>query len=384
MSIKIKDKSSCCGCTACFYSCPSGAIQMEEHKGFLYPEVDETKCIECGLCEKVCTFHENYARYNNYASPKYFALRCLDNEELSKSQSGGAFYLLSQYVLDLGGIIYGASFNNNFMVMHTRADDALCRDSMRGSKYVQSSLYNIFPQIKKDLIDGKFVLFSGTPCQVAGLRSFLKKADTNKLLTIDLLCHGVASPLFWKKYLEMIQIKGKGKLKDVKMRDKSFGWLSSEETYEFENATTHKNTFYMLYYGGLISRECCFHCPFANAKRIGDISIGDYHGWNEHHKQFIDNTGMSLVLINSVKGESLIKRITKRDDVFCTPTDIHGTIHIALLEPAKKNEKYDYFWNDFDKKGIKYVCKKYGDMSWRTQMNIKLYRFLKRMLKKYI
>lgn len=162
----------------------------------------------------------------------YYALRCNDKNELGKSQSGGAFYLFSEEILRIGGIVYGAGYDNCFRVQHVRAETSEVRDSMRGSKYVQSNLDGIFKQIKTELRKKKVVLFSGTPCQVAGLRSFIGKRFAENLFTIDLICHGVSSPIFWEEYLKMIEKRIGKKLTKVKMRDKSYGWLSSEETYE--------------------------------------------------------------------------------------------------------------------------------------------------------
>lgn len=379
MPIKVNAPADCSGCTACASVCPHRAIAMRaDEKGFLYPEVDAARCTGCGLCEAACPFHEHYGRYGNYDRPRYYAMRCLDRGQLAKSQSGGAFYLLSEAVLAKGGVVYGASFGDAFRVEHHRAQTADVRDRMRGSKYVQSDLTGVFAQVKADIRGGRKVLFSGTPCQVAGLWAFFGRRQPDGLVTVDLLCHGVASPLFWHKYLIMIEAMKGHDITEVRMRDKAYGWLSSDETYVFANGRRlHKNTFYSLYYNGFISRESCFRCPFANERRIGDLSIGDYHGWNQGHDRFTDNTGMSLVLVNSDKGQVLLDEVRKGKDVFCEPTDINPADHVALSRPAEKSDRYDDFWRDFLRRGAKYVCKRYGDMGWHTQMNIYFSRILK-------
>lgn len=377
MSIKITNSAQCSGCTACENICGHQAINMEEDsKGFVYPHVDADKCTECGLCERVCPYNRDRDFFNMHFIPQYYAVRCLNSTELSKSQSGGAFYMLSQMVLDKDGVVYGCSFGDYFRVEHHRAQTVKTRDRMRGSKYVQSDLGDIFSQIKFDINKGRLVLFSGTPCQVAGLRSYFGKKHPDNLITIDLLCHGVASPRFWHLYLVMLEdIKG-DVIVDVKMRDKKYGWLSSDETYTFSKSEMHRNTFYSLYYSGYISRESCFECPYANKERVGDITIGDYHGWNKSHTLYADDKGMSLVIVNSLRGKNLLNSLLGNKDVYCEPTEISDSDHVALTSPAKRAEKYEAFWSDFNQHGVKYVCKKYGDMSWRTQLHIKLHNLL--------
>lgn len=377
--INIVDKSTCSGCTACDKVCGHNAISMQtDEKGFLYPKVDVSRCVDCNLCDKVCPFHEHYNRYDNYESPRYYAMRLLNDSELLKSQSGGAFYILSRAILDRGGIIYGASFGDVFRVEHHRAQTPDVRDRMRGSKYVQSDLSDIFLQVKSDIRQGKEVLFSGTPCEVAGLRSFFGRRQPEKLVTVDLLCHGVASPLFWYKYLIMIEVMEGKELTEVYMRDKSYGWLSSDETYVFGDKRLHKNTFYSLYYNGYITRESCFNCPFTNEKRVADISLGDYHGWNNGHDNYTNNTGVSLVLVNSEKGQTLVNAVKTAGDVYCEEQTVDPKNHVALSTVAQKPTLYDEFWTDFNRRGAKYVCKKYGDMSFKTQLHIKLSKLIHR------
>lgn len=384
MAVHITYKEQCCGCTACASICGHQAITMvSDAAGFDYPVVDGLKCIECGLCEQVCQFKTYYERYDNYEEPLYYALRCNNAKELRESQSGGAFYLISEEILRQDGVVYGAVYGEHFRIEHLKAVNQVDRNRMRGSKYVQSYLDCIFRQVRNDLKNNKKVLFSGTPCQIAGLRSFISKHLAGNLITIDLLCHGVASPKFWSEYIKMIEKRIGKPLTAVNMRDKSYGWLSSDETYQSGKIAIHKNTFYSLYYGELISRPSCFNCPYTNTHRVGDLTIGDYQGWNKHHVKYNDNTGVSLVLVNSEKGNELFKLITKDSRVFCMESTFEECSQLAMVSHAIASMKYADFWNDFQRRGILYVCKKYGDMSLKTQVHIFIAKQISK-LKKYL
>ena len=206
--IDIKDKHDCCGCTACSSVCPQKAITMKpDDLGFLYPKVDKTKCTNCGLCDKVCAFNDNYDKTLNISEPIAYAARHKDMSEMMKSRSGGAFAVLSDYILGNGGVVYGAGYEGHFVVKHKQATTKEERDEFRGSKYVQSDLSGIFQQIKEDLKEGLTVLFSGTPCQTAGLNSFIGKALRQNLYLVDIICHGVPGPYVWRDYLAYLEKK---------------------------------------------------------------------------------------------------------------------------------------------------------------------------------
>ena len=373
--IEIKDKKDCCGCWACKNVCPVQCISMpEDEEGFRYPTVDKDKCINCHLCEKVCPIIHAEADKPNEKQRAYL-LQHKDKEVLLQSASGGAFTAIASWVIRHGGVVFGAAYDKDFQVVHQYVETEKDLQKFRNSKYVQSYTGDALKQVKDFLKQGRMVCYSGTPCQLEGLLRYLRKPYDN-LITIDLLCHGVASPRFWHLYLVMLEnIKGEV-IVDVKMRDKKYGWLSSDETYTFSKSEMHRNTFYSLYYSGYISRESCFQCPYANKNRVGDITIGDYHGWNKSHTQYADDKGMSLVIVNSLRGKNLLNSLFGNKDVYCEPTEISDSDHVALTSPAKRAENYVAFWSDFNQHGVKYVCKKYGDMSWRTQLHIKLHNLL--------
>ena len=201
----IKNKQQCCGCTACKAICPKQAISMEpDALGFLYPKVNQDKCINCGLCEKICAFNEKYDLSENLPAPIAYGARHKNMEEVMHSRSGAAFVAFSDWILEQGGVIYGAGYEGHFRVAHKRAQSKAERDEFRGSKYVQSDLNDSFIQVKNDLKNGLIVLYSGTSCQIAGLRSFVNKTCKqflNNLFLIDIVCHGAPSPYIWRDYL---------------------------------------------------------------------------------------------------------------------------------------------------------------------------------------
>lgn len=233
--IIIKDQADCCGCTACASVCNHDAITMEpDALGFLYPKVDESKCVECGLCEKVCAFNDNYDKSLNLPKPDAYAARHKDMDEVMKSRSGAAFVAISDYILEQGGVVYGAGYKDHFRVTHKRATTKEERDEFRGSKYVQSDLTGVFRMVKQDLKNGLTVLFSGTPCQTSGLNSYVGKKLRENLVLIDIVCHGVPSPYIWRDYIDYLEKKQSDIIKIVNFRDKEkYGWKAHHETFIF-------------------------------------------------------------------------------------------------------------------------------------------------------
>lgn len=235
--INIKDPKDCCGCTACASVCAHNAITMEpDALGFLYPKVNHDQCVECGLCEKVCQFNDNYDRSLNLSEPVAYAARHKDIGEVMKSRSGAAFVAISDYILEQGGVVYGAGFKDHFRVAHKRATTKEERDEFRGSKYVQSDLTGVFKSVKEDLKNGRTVLFSGTPCQTAGLNAFVGKRLRENLYLVDIVCHGVPSPNLWRDYLAYLETKQGDEIVQVNFRDKEkFGWKAHNESFMFKN-----------------------------------------------------------------------------------------------------------------------------------------------------
>lgn len=232
----FKDKADCCGCTACASICNHDAISMESDAlGFLYPKVDESKCTNCGLCEKVCAFNADYDKSLNFSTPEAYAARHKDMNEIMRSRSGAIFVAISDYILEQGGIVYGAGYKDHFRVAHKRATTKEERDEFRGSKYVQSDLTGVFRQVKQDLKNGMTVLFSGTPCQTSGLNSYVGKKLRENLILIDIVCHGVPGPYIWRDYLAYLEKKQGDTISVVNFRDKEkYGWKAHKETFKFK------------------------------------------------------------------------------------------------------------------------------------------------------
>lgn len=303
--IEITQKHKCTGCCACKNICPHGCITMSaDDEGFLYPIVDKIKCTNCGACTKICPV---LARKNHGApSPKAYAGINNDEQIRLKSSSGGVFSALAEYILNNGGVVFGAGFDENFVVRHMVCESLADLPKLRTSKYVQSSIGNTFKDAKKFLMDGRLVYFSGTPCQIAGLKSFLVREYDN-LITQDIICHGVPSPLIWQKYLAY---KTNGiKPANVSFRDKSTGWRNY--SFKIDNhATKHLGSaFIRMFILSKILRPSCYDCHFKGDNHVADITLGDFWGKAIKHyaQRFNDNKGCSLILTHTPKGEALLK-----------------------------------------------------------------------------
>ncbi len=373
-------KNDCCGCYACKNICPKNAIVMEEdEKGFLYPVVNDNKCIECKLCEKICGFKIKIRE--NKEDLKVYALKADDDIRL-QSTSGGAFTLLSDVLLEKGGVIYGAVMDENLKVKHIRADNSEERNLCRGSKYSQSDISDMYLSVRKDLEDGKYVLFTGTPCQVDGLNRFLSNADKNNLLLVDFICHGVMSPLLFRKYIKFIEKKRKKKVVKYFHRPKDYGWNHNEKIVfsdnSFEIRTRLSTIWKEIFYKNAGLRPSCFSCSYTNLKRPSDITIGDFWGIDHVDSEFYDNKGVSLVIINTKKGREWFDSI-KEKCVYCEKNISDAVKKNPNLEmPSPYKVDQEIFWDDFHKYGIEYIAKKYGGYTVINRIKRWIKNFIKR------
>lgn len=348
--------TKCTGCGACFNICPVKAISMQENKeGFLYPVIDSEKCTNCGLCAKVCPVLSE-RKSENLSKPKCFAVMAND-EVRAKSSSGGMFSLLADYVFDLGGYVCGASYNQDWSVSHIIVDNKEDLSRLRGSKYLQSSTEKCFVNIKKLLNQGNQVLFSGTPCQVAGLNSFLGKPYDN-LLTVELLCHGTPSYKVFRKYLdENFDIS---KIKRVDFRDKSVKWRSDYLTIELENGEINQenidvNSFEQGFHAGLFNRKSCAPCQFAKLPRQADVTIADWWGIQDVDAELDDTKGTSLVLVNNKKAErvfaDLKNEMLKVQEISLKKAK--KSVNKTIYKPLKEHIGREMFFKNFDNLSLK-------------------------------
>lgn len=380
MSTLYNDKKECCGCTACKSICANNAIEMEQdEEGFLYPNISEKLCISCGLCKKVCAFKNGYERALNI--PDAYAVKHKDMNVRLNSRSGGMFTAITDFVLNFSGVVYGAGYRQHFVVCHKRATNKAERDEFRGSKYVQSELSNTYKQVKKDLEKNNWVLFSGTPCQTAGLSTYLNEAKTNKgnLIICDIICHGTPTPKAWMDYIAMMEKRHKGEITKVDFRNKKlFGWKAHRETFEIKGKTYNYNTYATLFYKHDILRPACFNCKYTNINRPSDITLADFWGVDYFVPKFNDNKGISLVLINNEKGRWLFNNVKDQLEYKkCPATNLE---HPNLKKPTECPISREQFWKDYRFFGFEYIARKYTNCNFKVRVK----RSIKNKIKKLI
>lgn len=382
--IDIKKKEDCVGCNACLQRCPKTCISMhEDEQGFLYPKVDLDKCIDCHLCEKVCPVI-------NQAEPRKplhtYAAKNKNPEVQGTSSSGGVFFALVEYVItEKQGVVFGARFNDKWEVVHAYAENLEDARAFKGSKYVQSRICDNFKKAEEFLKAGRTVLFSGTPCQIAGLRLFLRKDYVEQLICVDFVCHGVPSPMVWRDYLTYItRPKGAtaGKNTDlqstlnVKMpvitgisfRDKRISWekygfavhavarkgdqnsdlqstISPDEEQELLFETLDKNLYMQGFLKDLYLRPSCYACPVKCGKSHSDITLADFWGISTYHPELYDKTGVSLVLANTIIGMTVFTYSSVMTEMVNYIESVKG--NSAIYKSPAKPKEYDLFWNKY-------------------------------------
>lgn len=381
--IEINEKDKCCGCYACYNICPKNAIEMKsDEKGFKYPFVDKEKCINCGLCEKVCPII-NKVKIDN--EPKAYACINKDDKVRSVSSSGGIFTLLAENILSKNGIIFGAAFDKDMMVKHFMIDKLEDLYKFRGSKYVQSQIGDTYKLAKKELDEGKFVLFTGTPCQIEGLKLYLMK-DYDKLYTQDIICHGVPSPLVWEKYKNNIEDREKDKIINFNFRNKENSWKSYDIDVKLNNDISIKekasNNLYMkAFLKNICLRDSCYSCAFKSINRISDITLADYWGVQKLKPTFDDDKGTSLVVVNSKKGEELFENIKNKIKYEESNIGEASKYNPSMIKASALPNNRETFFKDIYNMDIESAIKRNLP---KEKLNVKIKRKIKGSIKKIL
>lgn len=359
--IEITDKTKCMGCHACYNRCPVQAIEMvEDEKGFKYPQVNKEKCINCGLCEKVCPIL-NQVKVEN--KPVAYAVKNLEEEIRKQSSSGGMFTLLAESILNDGGVVFGVAFNEKLELKHTYVEKFEDLQIFRGSKYLQSIVGKTYSKVKNFLIEGRKVMYTGTPCQIEGLKSYLGKEYEN-LFTQDIICHGVPSPKVHERYLKYLRDKYKTKnIKNIIHRTKINGWKNWCVNIKFDNSEyikAHEQDPYMqAFLRNTSLRESCYKCQFKKKNRASDITLADFWGIENVAPEMDDDKGTSLVIVNSEKGKQIFEQI--KDKIIYKQVDFEEAIRYnpSMTKSVKPDYNRKKFFENLDKMPFDKLVKKY-------------------------
>lgn len=383
--MQIENKTHCTGCGACYNVCPVDAITMQGDKyGFYKPVIDQEKCIKCGLCEKICPLNK-FVSSND--EPRAMALINKNEDVRLKCASGGAFSALATQIINQGGVVYGVVWDENVVAIHDRAETIEQLEKMYSSKYVQANTINSFKRAKEDLENGRVVLYSGTPCQIAGLKSYLRK-DYDNLFTVDLICHGTPSPLALEKYKqEFLKEHKEEKILSINFRSKKRGWgywlvPLIRTTTKIYCVPYEKNLYMKAFGSNAIINKSCLNCQFNKIPRVADITIGDFWGIDEYDTALNDKKGTSIILVNNEKGQHLLNQVAEDCKLQDVPLDIATKRNPNIYSSSKPHKHREEFLNDLciENKSFKYCVKKYN----KAPFHIMLYRLLPQFAKNFI
>lgn len=375
----ITDYDKCTGCGTCSQICPKTCITMKRNEeGFLYPIVDHENCINCKKCVKYCP--ENREKTDGSETIKGYMAYNLTLGERLRGSSGGIFELIASYVLNHGGVVFGAVMAKNCKsVYHTVAHTEKELRKMCGSKYVQSDIKETFKLAKEYLDNGKKVLYSGTPCQISGLLAFLGRTYEN-LYTQDIICHGVPSPMVWEKYVEYREKVASARAQRIFFRHKKYGWKRFSLLISFENNREYlspldKDLFMQGYLSNIFLRKSCYQCTHKTEHTESDISLADMWGIENIDPNANDNQGCSLIIVQSSKGEKLIEDI--KESLWIKEIDLKEALkyNSARLRSVDLNMNRQLFMQDLSQYPIERVLKKYGKK--KEKLKVKLYRVLR-------
>lgn len=400
--ILYKDKKECCGCGACMNICPKSAIKMQaDEYGFIYPVIQQDLCVQCGACMTVCGYQN---KPKTEEPKKVYAAASKNSVLLLKSASGGAFAVIAEAVLKNEGIVYGAALpmeNGILKPKHIRVDSLDKLILLQGSKYVQSEIGDTYSQAKRDLIQGKVVLFSGTPCQIAGLKKYLKK-EYNNLITIDIICHGVPSKRLFQDFIEFHGKKLGGKITEFYFRDKTKGQgMITRSVYVGEGHGFKEKVlmggctaYFHFFLKSYTYRENCYSCPFASEERVGDLTVGDFWGFHEEYpsydvKQGLSNgKGVSCILVNTNQGQVALKQCEGQFVLMTSDFEKVARHNAQLNSPSKYSPKREQILELYQKEGYeavdRYFHKNYKRDILKYKVSGILPKGLKRNIKKVV
>lgn len=381
-------QKDCCGCSACLAVCPTNAIYMEmNERGFQYPKIDQDKCIGCHSCEKVCSYKTDLdSNVQSKAQYEIYGVKAKDRNIIKSSSSGGMFTILSDWILAHGGAIISALYNmEKSIVEYKLYTDVGTRDSARGSKYIQADMDNVFREGYGWLQHNpkENLMFVGTGCQVAGFRAYTEfKKVRDRVILVDLICHGAPSPGLWLKYADGLQKEHGAVPQNVVFKDKRNGWMEPTVYASINGEELCIEGYSGWFYGDYSLRESCYQCPYTQIERNSDITIGDFWGVNNVYPEFYDFMGVSLVIVQSEMGKNIFEMI--KDKIDCISLEEKDCLQPRLISPATRPKNADKFWKDIHSKGLEYCEKKYTEYHRNTVFDkviTKLRGIIKTMLR---
>lgn len=383
----IENLKNCTGCSACYSVCPKVAITMiANFEGFLYPEIDNEKCIKCGLCEKVCPVITPLKKENSTkVLPIAYAAINKNEEILMNSSSGGIFTAIAEQIIAENGIVFGAKFSDDFSVIHSYTDSVKELSNFQGSKYSQSVISDSYKKCRTFLDDGRKVLFSGTPCQIHGLKKFLCKEYEN-LITVDFICHGIPSPLLWSKYKAYRESLSGSNTVKTSFRVKNDGWKTYSVKFVFGNNTKYcvpfkKDPYMQIFLKDVALRNSCYDCIGRGLQRPSDITLADFWGiQNVLPKMDFDDKGTSLVICHSEDGKNLLDKISAVSNLKEVILSEAVKYNPSMLYSPKYPKKRDCFYSDLEKYSFKKIIRKYA----KTPLLRKAISFLLRVIRRIV
>lgn len=371
-----QNKWQCCGCAACSLVCPTDCITMRsDDEGFLYPTIDNQKCVNCNKCENICPVLNNNDSDMSFEDEAYASIN-KNIDARKSSSSGGIFWLLAENILDQNGIVFGAAFNEKFEVEHTYISNKSDIYKLQGSKYVQSNVGRSYAEAERFLKNGTVVLYTGTPCQIAGLKVYLKK-DYENLICQDIICHGVPSPKIWKEYVRYREKKAHSSVRRMSFRHKKYGWKTYSVLLDYSNNTKYVeimslDLYMRLFLANLSLRPSCYKCAFKGIKRQADITLADFWGINDINPAMNDNLGTSLVIIHSNRGKNIYEQIQGK--ILSQKVDLEKCVqyNTAMTESVPQPKNRDAFFDYFKENGVDRHIEKFVHVDWLRRLKRKI------------